>query len=414
MFLKKILIKILEILAEGILQKQKQYIIVVSGSLGKTSTKEAAWQVLRKNFNIRKNQGNYNNEIGIPLTILSDKILHRKSISEWLRILLFALPLLFLKSQNYPQMLILEIAAQKPGDLKYLMDILSRGRIRAFVLTAIQPCHLEFFGTMDAILKEKIVPIFYIPQDGFVIINKDSCNLEKIRKALQEEKKTMPSNLLTYGFSEKSSIQIKAKEPDINGLKFEFLYKNRSFPGELKEAISPFQILPLAGAFALGICFDIETSQILEGLENYRPLPGRFKKIKTKKGILIIDDTYNSSPEAARLALKALSAYGFAKRKIAVLGDMLELGKSSEKLHRAIGKLIPTLNIDHLLTFGKEAKFIHEEALKNGFPVEKAQWSDNIESIEKSLSNILNPGDIILVKGSRAMKMERIIQKLNS
>ena len=134
------------------------------------------------------------------------------------------------------------------------------------------------------------------------------------------------------------------------------------------------------------------------------------KKIQGKKRTLIIDDTYNSSPEAVKTALEALSNIHFGKRKIAVLGDMLELGKGSQEFHREIGRFISKLNIDFILAFGKEAKYISEEAAKNGVSQNKVFWFRQLPDIIEFINNLIDAGDILLIKGSRGMKMEKIVQ----
>lgn len=402
--MKKIIEKFLKISTKIILKRQKPQLVVVTGSVGKTSTKEAIYTVLAEKFKTRRSLKNYNNELGVPLTIL-DEVSPEKSFWGWLKIFLKTIPLISLKNKNYPQILVLEIASDKPGDLKYLMEILPGDLLKVAVLTAVASAHLEFFGSTENILKEKIVPFSYLSKNSFAVVNKDNCLLEKI-------KPNICSKFITYGL--KGKVDVKAEEIKIDerGLGFKFKHKKDSSPFFLKDGISPYQIYPLLAAVSAGICYGMNLREISHGLRKYKILQGRMRKIEGKMGSMIIDDTYNSSPEAARRAIEGLANLPFRKRKIAVLGDMLELGKDSEKLHRQVGEVVARLEIDYLITLGEKAKYIFDEARKTGFPPGQSSQFDDIEKAADFIKNLIKPGDVLLIKGSRAMKMEKIVKKI--
>jgi UDP-N-acetylmuramoyl-tripeptide--D-alanyl-D-alanine ligase len=405
MFLGKKLQRILKVFAKAILRKYQPQIVIIVGSVGKTSTKEAIYTVLERKFKVRRSIKNYNNEIGVPLTILGSPS-GEKSFLRWLKIFFRAIFFNIFRDKNYPRILVLEMAADKPGDLKYLMDIISKKLLKVVVLTGIAPVHLEFFGSMDNIFEEKTTPFSYLEKNNFAIINKDDCNLEKVKEKIH-------SNLLTYGLSQGSDLKAQEIDYDRTGLKFEFKYKDKIVSSGLEGAIAEHQIYSLLGAVAVGISFNISLDESLEALKKYQILPGRMRKLKGIKKTTIIDDTYNSSPKAAQKALQALVDFPFGKRKIAVLGDMLELGQDSEKLHRQVGEIVAKLEIDYLITFGKESKYIFDEARKIGFPIDQSSQFDDIEKVTDFIRNLINSDDILLIKGSRAMKMEEIIKKLS-
>ena len=405
MFLEKNLQKILKVFAKATLRKYQPQIVIIVGSVGKTSTKEAIYTVLAEKFKVRKSIKNYNNEVGVPLTILGS-LSGEKSFLSWFKVFLKAIFLNLFRDKNYPRLLVLETAADKPGDLEYLMKIISKKLLKVVVLTGITPVHLEFFGNINNIFKEKTIPFSYLDKDGFAIVNKDDCDFEKVREKIH-------SKLLTYGLSKDADLKTQEIDYAETGLKFKFIYKNRIVSSELKGAVAEYQLYPLLGAAAVGISFNLSLNEALKSLRKYQILPGRMQKLKGMKRTTIIDDTYNSSPEAAKKALRALVDFPFGKRKIAVLGDMLELGRNSEKLHREIGEILAKLEIDYLITFGEEAKYIFEEARKTGFPSSQSFQFEDIEKAADFIRNLINSDDVLLIKGSRAMKMEEIVKKLS-
>ena len=403
--MKKIIEKFLKISAGMVLKQQKPEIIVVTGSVGKTQSKEAIYNVLAGKFICRRNIKNYNNELGVPLTILGE-LSPGKFFFGWLKVFLKAVPLIILKKKNYPQILILEIAADKPADLKYIMEIFPRGLLRVAVLTAVAPVHIEFFGTIENIFKEKIIPFSYLAEDNFAVVNKDNCPLEKI-------KSKVPSQLISYGlFGEVADVSAEKIKIDKKGLEFKFRYKEDSFPFLLKEGISAYQIYPLLAGVSVGLCYRMDLREISQRLSQYKALAGRMRKIEGKKGSLILDDTYNSSPEALKRALETLANLPFGKRKIAVLGDMLELGKFSENFHREIGKLVASLQIDYLITLGEEAEFIFEEAIKKGLSQNNVFKFKDLKELSDFLKKFLMREDVLLIKGSQGMRMEKIVKEI--
>jgi len=198
MFLEKVLQKILRFFARITLKKYQPRIVVIVGSIGKTSTKEAIYSVLSGKFKTRRSIKNYNNEIGVPLTIINCDS-GEKSIFKWIKISLKSILLNILRGRNYPEFLVLEMAADKKGDIKYLMDILPKKLLKAVVLTAITPVHLEFFESVDNIFEEKTTAFSYLEEDGLAIFNIDNCDAYKVKEKIN-------SKILTYGLNKNADV----------------------------------------------------------------------------------------------------------------------------------------------------------------------------------------------------------------
>ena len=404
MFLEKILQKILRFFAKITLKKYQPKIVVIVGSVGKTSTKEAIYSVLSGKLKTRRSIKNYNNEIGVPLTIINCDS-GEKSLFKWIGIFWKAILLNILKDKSYPEFLVLEMAADKKGDIKYLMDMIPKKLLKVVVLTAITPVHLEFFESVDNIFEEKTTPFSYLERDGLVVFNLDNCDAYKVKEKIN-------SKLLSYGLDKDADINAQEIEYYNSGLKFKINYKNQVLPSELKNAIADYQIYPILAGVGVGIYFNLKLDEIIKSLKTYKILSKRMEKFRGIKNSIVIDDTYNSSPEALKKAIQALNNLSFGQKKIAVLGDMLELGKDSEKLHREIGEIISKINIDYLITLGEKARYISDEALKDNFSKNKVFHFLKKDQIIELLKEIIKENDVVLVKGSRGMEMEKIVEKI--
>ena len=404
--MQKLVEKILKYLARRILYKQKPELVLVTGSIGKTSAKEAIYSVLSHKFLARKNIKNYNNELGVPLTIIGEAP-PGKSVLGWTKILFKALSLICFKNSDFPKILVLEIAADKPGDLDYLMEIFKSSLIRASFLTAIAPVHLEFFHSMEHILEEKTIPFRYLNKESVAVVNLDNCEINKVKTYIK-------SKLLTYGLSAEAQVRGKILKITERGIEFEVHYHHEKFNLILKDGVSSHQILPLLAGFSAGLCFGMNYNEIISGLTKYKITPGRMVKRKGIKETVIIDDSYNSSPVAAEKALIALAALPFGKRKIAVLGDMLELGEKSIDFHRQVLRKGIEIGIDCLVLFGEEQRKVFEELSDQKIGQTKIFYFADRQKLIDFLVGFINKGDIILVKGSRKMKLEKVVERLKA
>jgi len=409
---KKIIQFILKFLSRRVIKKYKPLIIGITGSVGKSSTKEAVYEVLKHDFKVRVSQGNYNNEIGLPLTILG-LVSAEKNVFGWFKIFfgaLFNLP----EKNDYPRILILEMAADHPGDIDYLLKIV---KPEIGTLTSIGPTHLKFFKSVENVFEEKKKLIEALPINGWAILNKDDGMVSSLERRVK-------SKVLTFGLSEEATIraieivlgqELNGGAPKINGLQFKVKYKGSLVPISLPNIISYSSIYAIEAAIAVGLSFNLNLLQIANYLSSYKNLAGRMSVIKGKKETLIIDDTYNSSPKAVEEALQVLSEIkiGPSERKWVVLADMLELGEGSSQLHYEVGEKIAKANkFDFLLTTGKEAAHMAFGAKEKGMNEKNVLFfEDRSQLIEFLQKNILK-GDVILIKGSRGMQMEKAVEAI--
>lgn len=410
--LRKILQFILKILARLVLIKYKPVIIAVTGSVGKTSTKEAIYAILKNHFGenqVRRNERNYNNEIGVPLTIFGLET-GGKSIATWfLRFIKIFLMLVF--REKYPKILIVEMGADRPGDIKYLTKFV---KAKVGIITAIGevPVHVEFFESPQALALEKKKLIDSLGSDGVAVLDCDDDIVRQMGENIR-------AKVLTYGFDERADVratnyEVKTTNLDEEGIfgfvTFKLNYRGSAVPAKLFNVFGEHQTYSALAAAAVGIIFNLNLIEISEGLRTYKSLPGRMKLIKGIKNTLIIDDTYNAAPLSTLAALETLEKLE-GKRKIAVLGDMLEIGKYAPEVHEQIGR--KTAEVANLLfTVGERAKFIAEGARAKGTEKDKIFEFCTSDEAGKLLQDKLEEGDIILIKGSRAMKMEKIVKEI--
>lgn len=402
--MKKITQNILKILAKLVLKKYKPEVIAITGSVGKTSTKEAIYTVLKKKFLVRRSIKNYNNELGVPLTILNS-LAAGKSLSGWLKIYFKGLKLIFKRDKTYPKILVLEMAADKIGDIKYLTSFVPR---KAGVVTTVEKVHLEYFGSLEKIAAEKQGVVSDLKKNAYAVLNADNpliYNMEQKTKA----------KILTFGFSEKA--QIKAAElaisekNGIKGISFKLVGDGKVVPVFLPAIIGKQQVYAALAAVCVGIIYGMNLLEISEALKTYKAPSGRMNLIKGIKNSLIIDDTYNASPASTLAALEALENISFSKRKLAILGDMLELGNYTEEGHREVGKKAAKV-VNFLITVGERARDIKRGALENGFDPKSVFNFPDITVAGKFAQEKIQEGDIILIKGSQGMRMEKITKEL--
>ena len=390
---------ILKILASLILKKFKPKIIAITGTVGKTSTKEAILTVL-SHFVVRGNIKSYNNTLGVPLTILGSET-GGKNIFKWLVIFIRAFLMIIFpkKLSNYPGILVLELGIDRPGDMDYFLSFIKPD---IGIITAVgeAPVHVEFFKSRDALGIEK-VKIVSALSNGAAIINCDDPFLDKVAKRLE-------FSVLTFGFEEGATVRIMEYKTTFDGTFFKIEHAGNVVPFRLPGALGIGQVYASAAATATGIFFKMNLVNISQALLSYKPPPGRMKILPGIKESLVIDDTYNASPMAMQAALETLNEFE-ASRKIAVLGDMLELGEYTEEAHRQIGKFTAQF-LDYLFVIGLRAKFISDEAKKNGLEENRIfEFNKGEEAIDK-LQKIIQEEDLILVKGSQGMRMERIVE----
>ncbi|KKS66564.1 MAG: UDP-N-acetylmuramoyl-tripeptide-D-alanyl-D-alanine ligase [Parcubacteria group bacterium GW2011_GWC2_42_6] len=404
--MKNILIYILKIFARLYLWRYRPKIIGITGSVGKTSAKEAIFTVLNDKFNVRKNYKNYNNEVGVPLTIIGSET-GGGSYFKW--------SLVFLKrlfgliyTPHYPDILILEMGADKIGDISYLLSFI---KCDIGVMTAISdiPAHIKFFRTPAQVAREKVKLLVNLKKNGWAILNFDD---QRVRAMAGHTK----AKVISFGFSDEADIKISNLEVNLNNpedayMNFKIDFRGASVPFRLNKIFGEHQIYSFLAAIAAGLVFDMNLVNISQALAKYRQPLGRMNLIRGIKNTWIIDDSYNASPSATKAALDVLSRMSAAGRKIAVLGDMLELGSYSEFAHREVGaRAAESINI--LLAVGSNSVFMVEEAKAAGLMEKDIHYFLSAEQASRVLQNIIQEGDLILVKGSQGMRMEKVVKEI--
>lgn len=401
--------KILRIMAIAVLKKYNPRIIGVTGSVGKTSTKEAVFSVLSARFRVRRNEKNYNNEIGLPLTIVGTES-GQNSVFGWLRVFLkwfwtVVMPL------EYPEILVLEMGADRPGDIKYLVEFI---KPEAGIITDVSSSHIEFFKSIEAVAKEKGMLIRELDEKGLAVLNGDNPLAAKMKEQVK-------GKAILFGFSEEADMRATdvsftykeegKNDGQIRGLSFKLNYKGTSLPVRLNNILAEHQIYSALAASAAGVWFGMNLVEIAAALENFSVPCGRMNLLEGIKNANLIDDTYNASPASASAALKSLGKIR-AQRKIAVMGDMLELGKESEKEHKKIGKKFLEAKGDIFFAVGQKMKLAAEELEKNNFNKENIFKFDNPDSAGRKLQAIIRKGDLVLIKGSQGMRMEKVVEEI--
>jgi UDP-N-acetylmuramoyl-tripeptide--D-alanyl-D-alanine ligase len=363
-------------LARARREKFSPLVIGITGSTGKTALKEILYKILRIQTKVLKSPESYNNLIGLPLTLLNLRSFHK--------------------------IVILEMGTNAPGEIKRLCDI---ARPEIGIITNIAKVHLEGLGSIEGVTKEKAELFYSLPKHGIAIFNSDDVRVKGIAKTLV--------GIKTVGFgSPPAEVQLLDKKLlGFLGSKI----KVKIFSKDTIELFIPLcgshQIENVLAAIAVGASLNIDLNKIYFIIGGLTPLKGRFTIFKGPKESKLIDDTYNSNPRSLTFSLNITSDYG-NKEFIAVLGDMKELGQESLSLHREMGKVVAKLNPSFLITYGALAIEIGKEAILWGLPKDRVKHLDTVEEIAKEIRQRARKDIPILVKGSRAMRMERIIELL--
>jgi UDP-N-acetylmuramoyl-tripeptide--D-alanyl-D-alanine ligase len=404
--MKIILQKILALLARKIIKKYQPRVVGITGSIGKTSAKEAVFAVLNKKFRVRQNIKNYNNELGVPLTIIGAKS-KGKSIFGWFVVFIKAIKLLITKDGKYPEVLVLEMGADKIGDISYLVEIV---KPNISVVTKVSATHLEFFKSLEGVAREKSKIVTALTDSDTAILNFD----DKLVMGMKDKTK---AKVITFGHKEEadvSAIEFSSATQGtvVKGINFKIKYEGSTVPVFLPHVVGAHQMNAALIGAAVGLALGMNLVDISDGLGSYRSPKGRMNVIAGIKNSTLIDDTYNSSPEAAHKAVESIAKLNLDNlgRKIAILGDMLELGDVSEKEHLDLGKKVAELKYDMLIAVGTFKDDIASGAKKAGFE-NVVTFSDSTRAIEE-VSNLIQDNDLILVKGSQGSRMERIVKKL--
>lgn len=409
--IKKIIVLIIKYESILIIKKYKPKIIAVTGSVGKTSTKDAIFAVMSSSFFVRKSEKSFNSDIGIPLTVLGCQNAWYDPIT-WIKNIFKGLELLLFKSKSYPEWLVLEVGAGKPGDIKEVSKWLKPNIV---VLTAFAkvPVHVEFFKDKDALIREKKYLVDALSKDGILIVNGDDEESMKIKESVKNIS-------YVYGSGDNSILNVNeikdyySENGEVEGITFKVKYEDNIVPIVIKGSLGAKSIYSSLAAIAVGLSQKINIVKAGEAILNLEPSKGRMRILKGIKNTIIIDDSYNSSPVALASALHTLKNLKSSRtrgRKIAILGDMMELGKYSVEEHIKAGKLAAE-TCNTLLTVGIRARKIVEGALDSKMKEKNIASFDNSKELAEVVKEVIKSGDIILVKGSQSMRMEHIVKEI--
>jgi UDP-N-acetylmuramoyl-tripeptide--D-alanyl-D-alanine ligase len=349
-------------------------VVAITGSNGKTTTRRLTTGILVRRYNTLATAGNFNNDIGLPLTLLGLTPDH-----QWA---------------------VVEIGTNNPGEIARLTEICSPD---IGVLTNIGPAHLEGLGSLDGVKREKGDLIKGLGREGKAVLNADDPRVLQLARETKHQ-------VLLYGLSPAAGVRAEEIAEDAQTITFCLIYGQESVAVRLNSA-GRFMISNALAAAAVGYLLGLSAATVKAGLETFTPVAGRMAIFQIPNGVHIIDDTYNANPDSMKAALATLNSVRPTGRKIFVAGDMLELGAQAPELHRQVGALAALAKIDRLYASGEHAASVAAGAQEEGMRPANTITGPREEIIE-DLQGWLQPGDWVLVKGSRGMAMEKVVDGL--
>lgn len=434
--LKQILTEWLGASAKQTLEREKPLIIAITGSVGKSSTKQLLGAILHASdpvARVRVPVKNYNNELGIPLTVF-DLPAPGRSVAAWMNLLWSAGLHRYGLRRTGIKTFVFEMGADHAGDLAYLTSI---AKPHVSVVTAVTPedpswapVHAANYPSVDALAKEKSTIVRNVDQDGMIVLNADDTRVIAMRHETS-------ARLFTFGTTEAADvevekIQVRTEERTTGlmpvGLEITLrLAQGQTaifFPGIFGRSAA----YALAAATATGLALGLPLSDMMASVERVQSLPGRVRLIPGIKGTMLLDDTYNASPVAALASLRDLASIvidGSAQRRIVCFGEMRELGEQSTMLHERIGMEVGRLKLDLLAVTGAQAEAYARGAKMAGMRDDQVMIFDDTPELALWVQDILKPGDLVLAKASegpmrtaegflktKGVRMERVIKEL--
>lgn len=351
-------------------------VVAITGSCGKTTTKEMIAQVLASRYRVLKNDLNLNNLIGMPQTLLGLSPEHEVAV--------------------------VECGMNRFGEIRRLAQI---AQPDIAVLTNVHPAHLEGVGCLAGVARAKTEMIEGLRSGGTVIYNYDDVHL-------QQALSRFPGRSLSFGFS--AGADLRALEVTAAGLwgqRLVWTHRQGTWDLEL-QLPGPHQVYNALAALAVGFTLGLAPEQMAAALGKFQSPEKRSQVVLHESGIVIYNDCYNANPGSMRMALQTLANAPRQGRIVAALGDMLELGEATEQCHREIGALAAQLGVDLLVVYGKYNSSVKEGALAAGLPVQRLHDVASHADGARIIKEFCRPGDILLVKGSRGARMEKLLQCL--
>jgi UDP-N-acetylmuramoyl-tripeptide--D-alanyl-D-alanine ligase len=349
-------------------------VVAITGSNGKTTTRQMTAAVVSRRYRTLSTRKNFNNDIGLPLTLLDLSPEHRWAV--------------------------VEMGMNAPGEIRRLAEI---GRPDIGVITNIAPAHLEGVGSIDGVMKAKGELLPGIAAEGSAVLNADD------PRVLQLAART-DRRVLLYGLSPTAAVRAVDAAPTALGSRFTLVLPDAEITVALKTP-GTFMIANALAAAAVGHLVGIPPAEIGRGLEAFEPMGGRMTLVATRMGLTLVDDTYNANPGSMAAALDTVKAMRGPNRSLFVMGDMKELGRHAQDLHRQVGALAVRSGVSAIFVTGEFAGAVAEGAVGEGLPVERIVTGSKTDLVRR-LTAMLEPGDWVLIKGSRSMAMEEVFQVL--
>jgi len=345
-------------------------VVAVTGSNGKTTVKEMLSSILSLSHSILKSEGNLNNLIGVPLTLL-------RLTGEHLYV-------------------VLELGTSRFGEISRLSEISSP---QVGVITNIGPSHLQFFGDLDGVAREKGELLRFVQT---AVLNVDDPFTPRLRDRAR-------GDVFTFGLSERADVRAEEVEFTGEGMRFSISIRGERIGQVRLSALGTHNVLNALASACAAWSIGIKPREIIDGLNRFTPPHMRSELIELEGGITLINDAYNSNPRSLEAAIEILIKIGDGRRKVIVLGDMLELGEREDELHRQAGGMILKADPDIVITVGERSKLIAELPLKFGKPTLHFNTSEEASS---RVCDLIEPGDVVLLKASRAMRFEKILEAI--
>lgn len=350
-------------------------VIAITGSNGKTTTKEMVAHVVAQRWKTLKTEGNLNNRIGVPQTLFQLAPRHQAAV--------------------------IEMGVDQQGQTNRLCEI---ARPTIGVITNIGPDHLEFFGSMEGSAQAKAELLDHLPQDGTVVLNADDEYFDYLAARAQ-------CQVVAFGASPKAVVRAANVRPDDRGgTLFGLCLPGKSRQTEVRiRTQGQHNVSNALAAAAVGHVLGLSGAAIAEGLSKFRPAAMR-SQISHSHGVQVINDCYNANPASMKAAIQLLAELGRGKRSIAALGDMLELGVDTKRMHREVGAFLAAQGIGHLLACGALGRELAEGARQAGMPPDHIVEFPDAQAGATALARMIRQGDVVLVKASRGMRMEQVVE----
>lgn len=417
--IRKLIIAVLTLEAKLLMKKNASKVILVAGSVGKTSTKDAIYDALSGSVSIRKNKKSLNSDFGVPLAILGLQT-RWGSLFGWIEAVVIG-AWRVLSGYGKTEWIVLEVGADHPGDVRSIVSWL-KPSIAVLTRMGELPVHIEFFGSRGDLVQEDLQIAYGLSRDGVLVTNADDPDFADVHTEHDPR-------VIRYGKNKDAVVRAHrftylVEKGKVQGIRFAITVAGQDYELTRSGVVGEHHMYPAMAAVAVALALDVPVVSAVEGLALPDMPPSRMRIIAGLKDTTIIDDSYNSSPVAVREALKTLSEVAKAEhevnkekglekagRRIALLGDMKELGHHTKEEHVKIGHLIPSF-CDLLVTVGVASRDTADGALTAGLSESSIFQFDHSAEAAKFIEAILAPGDVVLIKGSQSIRMERAVKEI--